>query len=69
MERCFRKLRRWRYGKLAVLDLEDSGWQIGKKLFVLLSPNQKKELAQFVRDYETGDIPIDALYTMFFREQ
>ena len=37
-----------------MLDLEDSGRQIGKKLLSLLSPNQKKELAQFVRDYEAG---------------
>ena len=41
------------------MDLGDSGRQIGEKLFVLLSPNQKKELAQFVRDYEAGDIPAD----------
>ena len=42
-----------------MLDLEDSGRQIGKKLLSLLSPNQKKELAQFVRDYEAGDIQAD----------
>ena len=46
-----------------MLDLEDSGRQIGKKLLSLLSPNQKKELAQFVRDYEAGDIPADLPYT------
>ncbi len=45
-----------------MLDLEDSGRQIGKKLLSLLSPNQKKELAQFVRDYEAGDIPADLPY-------
>ena len=46
------------YGKLAVLNLEDSGRQIGEKLFALLSPGQKKDLAQFVRDYEAGaDVP------------
>ena len=43
-----------------MLDLEDSGRQIGEKLLSLLSPNQKKELAQFVRDYEAGDIPMTA---------
>jgi hypothetical protein len=30
-----------------VLDLDDSGKKIGEKLFTLLAPNQKKELAQF----------------------
>jgi len=52
-----------------VLDLEDSGRQIGEKLFALLSPNQKKELAQFVRDYEAGNIPADVPGTTFFRGQ
>ena len=51
-----------------MLDLEDSGRQIGKKLLSLLSPNQKKELDQFVRDYEAGDIPADLPYTTHFRE-
>ena len=35
------------YGKLAVLNLGDSGRQIGEKLFALLSPGQKKDLVQF----------------------
>lgn len=52
-----------------MLDLEDSGRQIGKKLLSLLSLNQKKELAQFVRDYEAGDIPADLPYTTHFRGQ
>ena len=52
-----------------MLDLEDSGRQIGKKLLSLLSPNQKKKLAQFVRDYEAGDIPADLPYTTHFRGQ
>lgn len=51
--------RRYNYEKLAVLDLKDSGRQIGEKLFTLLSAIQKKELAQFVRDYEAGNIPAD----------
>ena len=46
------------YGKLAVLNLGDSGRQIGEKLFALLSPGQKKDLVQFVRDYEAGNIPV-----------
>ena len=49
--------------------MKDSGRQIGEKLFVLLSPSQKKELTQFVRDYEAGNIPADAPYTTFFRGQ
>ena len=57
------------YGKLAVLNLGDSGRQIGEKLFALLSPNQKKELAQFVRDFEAGDIPADVPCTTLFRGQ
>ena len=52
-----------------MLDLEDSGRQIGKKLLSLLSPNQKKEWAQFVRDYEAGDITADLPYTTHFRGQ
>ena len=52
-----------------MLDLGDSGNQIGEKLFVLLSPNQKKELAQFVRDYETGDVPTNVPYTTIFQGQ
>ena len=46
-----------------------SGRQIGEKLFALLSPHQKKELARFVRDYEVGDIPANASCTTIFREQ
>lgn len=57
------------YGKLAVLDLGDSGRQIGEKLFALLSLNQKKELAQFFRDYETGKISADVPYTTLFQGQ
>ena len=51
------------------MDLQDSGRQIGEKLFSLLSPRQKKELAQFVRDYEAGDIPADVPCTILFRGQ
>ena len=46
-----------------------SGRQIGEKLFTLLSPTQKKELAQFIRDYEIGDIPLDVSYVSFFQEK
>ena len=49
------------------MDLEDSGKKIGEKLFAILSSNQKKELTQFVRDYEAGNIPADDPYTTFFR--
>ena len=51
------------------MDLQESGRKIGEKLFALLSSNQKKELAQFVRDYETGNIPADVSYTPLFRGQ
>lgn len=61
--------RRCHDGKLAVLDLRDSCRQIGKKLFVPLSPNPKKELTQFVRDDETGDIPTDVPYATLFPGQ
>lgn len=61
--------RRGDYGKLAVLDLEDSGRQIDEKLFALPSSNQKKEPAQFVRGHEAGDIPSDVPYTTLFQVQ
>ena len=46
-------VRWWWYGKLAVLDLTETGWQIGEKLFALLSVEQRRELAQFVFESET----------------
>ena len=49
--------------------MKDSGRQIGEKLFILLSPSQKKELAQFVRDYETGDILANVPNTTLFQGQ
>ena len=51
------------------MDLKDSGRQIGEKLFALLSVSQKKELAQFVRDYEAGNLPADVPYSTLFRGQ
>ena len=51
------------------MDLQDSGKQIGEKLFALLSASQKKELAQFVRDYEAGNIPADVPYLTLLRGQ
>ncbi len=50
-----------------MLDLEESGRQIGEKLFALLSASQKKELAQFVHDYEDGNIPADVPYSTLFQ--
>ncbi len=50
-----------------MLDLEESGRQIGEKLFALLSLNQKKELARFVRNYEAGNIPADVPGTTILR--
>lgn len=49
--------------------MEESGGQIGKKLFALLTPNQKKELAQFIHDYEAGNLPPNVSYAAFFQEQ
>ena len=51
------------------MDILESGRQIGEKLFAVLSSNQKKELAQFVRDYEAGDFPADVPCTTLFRGQ
>ena len=38
-------------------------------MFALLSASQKKELAQFVRDYEAGNIPADVPCTTLLRGQ
>ena len=35
----------------------------------MLSPNQKKELVQFVHDYESGDISTNVLYTTIFQDR
>ena len=35
----------------------------------MLAPNQKKELAEFVCDYEAGDIPTNVPYTTIFQGQ
>ena len=51
------------------MDLRDSGRQIGEKLFALLSSSQKKELSQFVHDYEDGNIPADVPCTTLFQGQ
>ena len=37
-----------------MLDLAETGWQIGEKLFALLSAEQRRELAQFVFESETN---------------
>ena len=51
------------------MDSGDSGKRIGAKLFALHSPNQKKELVQFVRNDEAGDIPSDVPYATIFQGQ
>ncbi len=38
-------------------------------MFALLSPQQKKELAQFVCDYEAGNIPADVPCTTLLQRQ
>lgn len=48
-------------GKLAVLDISESGEQIGEKLLVLLDAKQRQELAQYILSRETDhhfDIPV-----------
>ena len=35
----------------------------------MLSLNQKKELAQFIHDYESGNLPTDVSYLSFFQEK
>ena len=50
-----------------MFDLAETGRQIGEKLFALLSVSQKKELAQFVRDYEAGNLPADVPSVSLFR--
>lgn len=51
------------------MDLDDSGRQIGEKLFVLLSPHQRKELIQFVHDYEGNNFPANFPCTTIFHSQ
>ena len=61
-------VRWWWYGKLAVLDLTETGWQIGEKLFVLLSADQQRELAQFILEGTTSRVNInDMPYQAIFR--
>ena len=61
-------VRWWWYGKLAVLDLTETGRQIGEKLFVLLSADQQRELAQFILEGTTSRVNInDMPYQTIFR--
>ena len=60
-------VRWWWYGKLAVLDLAETGRQIGEKLFTLLSADQQRELAQFVLERTTSRINLtDVPYQTIF---
>ena len=43
-------------GKIAMLDLSESGRQIGEKLFAVLDPEQKKELTQYIPDKINCDL-------------
>ena len=48
--------------------MEETGRQIGEKLFVLLTSDQKKELIQSVLENETSFVdPADTLYQIIFR--
>ena len=50
--------RRWWHGKLAVLDISESGRQIGEKLFALLDTEQQKDLLQYILNRENlSDFP------------
>ena len=61
-------VRWWWYGKLAVLDLAETGRQIGEKLFALLSADQQRELAQFILEETTSRVNInDMPYQAIFR--
>ena len=51
-----------------MLNLAESGRQIGEKLFALLTVDQKKELTQYVLENETGSLNLaDNLYLPIFR--
>ena len=51
-----------------MLNLAESGKQIGEKLFALLTVDQKKELTQYVLENETGSLnSADNLYLHIFR--
>lgn len=43
-------------GKLAVLDISESGRQIGEKLFALLDPKRQNDLKQYLLSQNTGKI-------------
>ncbi len=43
--------RRWCHGKLAVLDISESGRQIAEKLLVLLDDRQRQELEEVILDH------------------
>ena len=43
------------HGKLAVLDISESGRQIGEKLFVLLDADQRKELGKYICEQGVQD--------------
>lgn len=40
------------YGKLVILTMEENGKHIGEKLFFVLNPKQRKELIQFIREFD-----------------
>ena len=51
-----------------MIDLAESGRQIGEKLFALLTVDQKKDLTQFVLEREAGSVnSADSPYLPIFR--
>lgn len=44
------------HGRLVVLDIAESGRQMGEKLLILLATEQRKELAKVLLEAESGKI-------------
>lgn len=62
---------RWQHGKLAVLDLEGTGSQIGEKLFNLLNTEQQYDLIDFILEVEkltaySADLPRASMFRSIF---
>ena len=47
------------HGKLAVLDISESGSQIGEKLFALLDADQRKELKKYICEQDVCNLPTE----------
>ena len=56
----------WEISRIGFARIRQENW---RKTVCSAFLQSKKELAQFVRDYETGNIPADVSYTPLFRGQ